>query len=42
MDKLSDITGQKFGRLTALGIDATKGNPLSWMCVCDCGTPHAV
>ena len=37
--KILDITGQKFGRLTALrctGIGGTKGLAM-WECQCDCG-----
>lgn len=35
--KFKDITGQKFGKLTALRrLHNTKGNT-KWLCVCDCG-----
>lgn len=35
--KIKDITGQKFGRLTALyRLHNTKGRT-KWLCVCDCG-----
>lgn len=35
--KYKDITGQKFGRLTALyRLHNTKGRT-KWLCVCDCG-----
>lgn len=43
---LIDITGQKFGKLTVLGIgdsyikkDGKKGTPY-WLCKCDCGKDH--
>ena len=42
MGKFRDITGQKFGMLTALqvaGKDST--NKTTWKCVCDCGN-HSV
>lgn len=33
-----DITGQKFGRLTAISVSHTeKGKGLMWNCLCDCG-----
>ena len=33
-----DITGQKFGRLTALHrLHNTKGRMSKWLCVCECG-----
>lgn len=37
MGKIKDISGQKFGRLTAIEFRGTdKGNAL-WLCKCDCG-----
>lgn len=37
MSKFKDISGQKFGRLTALyRLHNTKGRT-KWLCVCDCG-----
>lgn len=33
--KIKDLTGQKFNRLTVLGIASR--NPLFWECKCDCG-----
>lgn len=37
MGKYNDITGQKFGRLTALyRLHNTKGRT-KWLCVCECG-----
>lgn len=38
MPKLIDLTGQKFGRLTA--IEYIKGS--RWQCVCDCGNEKTV
>jgi hypothetical protein len=32
-----DITGQKFGRLTAIRREGLIANRLAWLCVCDCG-----
>lgn len=35
---IKDLTGQKFGKLTVLGISGrNKYNALIWMCKCDCG-----
>ncbi len=37
-DKIKDITGQKFGKLTALfPLNEIKGSSYMWHCVCDCG-----
>ena len=36
--KMNDITGQKFGRLTAIKRDITKKSSSTyWVCQCDCG-----
>lgn len=37
MPKFEDVTGQKFGRLTALRRTGTKSNNAIWECVCECG-----
>lgn len=39
MGRLEDITGQRFGRLIALSLDAerTASNNARWLCRCDCG-----
>ena len=42
-----DITGKKFGRLTALGIAEIKKYPngshqVRWLCQCDCGQSKIV
>jgi len=38
MGKLIDITGQKFGRLTAIKLAYIKNNMSFWYCICECGT----
>ena len=44
MGKRLDITGQKFGRLTALRYSHTdaKSKKAVWECACDCGNTHYV
>ena len=39
-----DLTGKRFGKLTALNIAVKRGNrgQLYWNCVCDCGNYHVV
>lgn len=41
MAKVKNISGQKFGRLTAISVDhvehKTYGNIYFWKCICDCG-----
>lgn len=39
-----DLTGQKFGRLTVIGMAATKqkSGETNWTCRCDCGSPRTV
>ena len=39
MGKFIDLTGQKFGKLTALyrGEKAERGRSVKWYCLCDCG-----
>ena len=37
MSKLIDLTGERFGKLTVIGIDKTKNNRIYWLCKCDCG-----
>lgn len=32
-----DLTGEKFGSLTALKRAANKGDRTAWLCKCDCG-----
>lgn len=41
--KAKDITGQRFGRLTALGpVGRDKGSGMIWFCQCDCGNTTTV
>jgi hypothetical protein len=43
MGALVDITGQRFGRLTAIKRIGTKQRSVLWLCECDCGNLfHAV
>ena len=45
MGKYKDISGQKFGRLTALEIDVEKTKTHSstyWKCQCDCGNIKSI
>lgn len=37
MGKLLDLTGQRFGKLTAIRFKGREGNKTMWECVCDCG-----
>ena len=32
-----DLTGQKFGRLTAIEVNGTSKHGNLWKCICDCG-----
>lgn len=36
--KVHDLTGQKFGRLTVIGLDDRNSRKTYWVCRCDCGT----
>lgn len=38
MPKLIDLTGMKFGRLTVLSRNGSKGGRPAWLCRCDCGS----
>lgn len=41
MPPRTEITGQKFGKLTAICYDHTNGRKLAvWKCLCDCGKVH--
>ena len=41
--KILDLTGQRFGMLTALSVCGRNASKLKlWMCVCDCGNIKAV
>ena len=37
MTRLIDLTGQRYGRLTALRKTATRGGRVAWECRCECG-----
>ena len=37
MGKFKDLTGQKFGKLTVLGIGERRNNRIYWECLCECG-----
>lgn len=37
MSKIKDLTGQKFTRLTVLGLHETRAKKSYWHCVCECG-----
>jgi hypothetical protein len=39
---MKDLTGMKFGRLTAMWPAGKKGKNVMWMCSCDCGRYHPV
>ena len=34
---ITDLTGQKFGRLTIIEFDGVKNGNSQWRCQCDCG-----
>ena len=34
---MKDITGMRFGRLTAIRPNGKQGNNIKWLCECDCG-----
>lgn len=36
--RFKDLTGQRFGKLTALCENGTKNRLIVWKCVCDCGS----
>jgi hypothetical protein len=38
MNRIKDLTGMKFGRLTAIKIDHKKNNSNYWLFKCDCGS----
>lgn len=37
ISKVHDLTGQRFGRLTVIGIHDTNTRKTFWVCQCDCG-----
>lgn len=42
MDKIKDLTGQKFGKLTAIKPIGKKNKKTVWLCKCDCGNTSEV
>jgi hypothetical protein len=43
MDKLIDLTGQRFGRWTVLRrVESSKWRATKWLCQCDCGNQSVV
>ena len=36
-NKIKDLTGKKFGRLTVISFDGRRNNKTYWKCKCDCG-----
>lgn len=40
--KLNDISGKRFGRLTAKNREGKSSKPVFWRCVCDCGSEKVV
>ena len=37
-----DISGNRYGNLTAVSIDHRQGGRAIWLCVCDCGNKTTV
>lgn len=42
MNKVHDLTGQRFGRLSVIGISDTNTRKTYWVCQCDCGNVKEV
>lgn len=42
MPKLLDLTGQSFGRWTALYVSMRRNGKVYWWCRCDCGNEQAI
>ena len=42
MPKILDITGQRFGSLTALKKVKSRGGKTYWLCQCDCGNQKEI
>lgn len=40
--KVRDLTGQRFGKLTVIGIEETETRKTFWVCQCDCGNMKVV
>jgi len=39
---MKDVSGQTFGRLTAIGAVAPRERRVKWFCICDCGSETVV
>ena len=37
MNKVHDLTGERFGRLVVIGLDDKNTRKTYWVCQCDCG-----
>lgn len=42
LNKVRDLTGQRFGRLVVIGIDERNTKKTYWNCLCDCGNIKSV
>lgn len=42
MSKFQDLSGQKFGKLTAISRAKSKGKRTMWNCVCECGNKKVI
>lgn len=42
INKVHDLTGQKFGLLTVLGLEETNTRKTYWKCLCECGNIKTV
>lgn len=42
LKNVKDLTGQRFGRLTVIGLQPTETRKTFWVCECDCGNMKVV
>jgi hypothetical protein len=42
MSKIKDLTGQRFGRLTVIGLSGRLNGGAAWLCKCDCGNKKVI
>lgn len=42
MNKVHDLTGERFGRLVVIGVDDKRTRKTYWVCQCDCGETKTV
>lgn len=42
INKVVNLTGKRFGRLTVIGLDDKEGRKTYWVCQCDCGNIKSV